>query len=79
MSGDDLFLRENWGKIKKAVQYIPRHDANKDGLTDGQQPNTLDADWFGDIAWIAGLCLAAGRFAAPVEGREVPHGSETIP
>jgi non-lysosomal glucosylceramidase len=61
MSGDDLFLRENWGKINKAVQYILRHDANKEGLTDGQQPNTLDADWFGDIVWIAGLCLAAVR------------------
>lgn len=61
MSGDDLFLRENWGKINKAVQYILRHDANKDGLTDGQQPNTLDADWFGNIAWIADLCLAAVR------------------
>jgi hypothetical protein len=61
MSGDDLFLRENWGKIKKAVEYILRHDANREGLTDGQQPNTLDADWFGDIAWIAGLCLAAVR------------------
>ena len=61
MSEDDLFLRENWDKIKKAVEYIMSHDANKDGLTDGQQPNTLDADWYGDIAWIAGLCLAAVR------------------
>jgi len=61
MCPDDRFLRENWGKIKKTVDYILQHDANQDGLTDGQQPNTLDAEWYGDIAWIAGLCLAAVR------------------
>jgi hypothetical protein len=61
MSGDNLFLRDNWAKIRKAVEYILDHDANKDGLTDGRQPNTLDAAWFGDIAWIAGLSLAAVR------------------
>jgi uncharacterized protein (DUF608 family) len=59
MSKDSSFLREHWGKIKKAVEFILNHDTNKDGLIDGRQPNTLDADWYGDIPWISSLCLAA--------------------
>lgn len=63
MSKDDTFLRRNWPKIKKAVQFMLAQDKNGDGMTDTPMENTLDAVWEGEIAWIAGLCVAAARAA----------------
>jgi uncharacterized protein (DUF608 family) len=59
MSADDAFLRRNWEKIKKAVQFIINQDKNGDGMEDTPLENTLDAVWDGEIAWIVGLCIAA--------------------
>ena len=59
MSPDDAFLKRNWSKIKKAVQYIINQDRNKDGMEDTPLENTLDAVWDGEISWIVGLCIAA--------------------
>ena len=59
MSADDVFLKNNWTKIKKAIQFLIAQDKNKDGLEDTPMENTLDAVWDGEIAWIAGLCIAA--------------------
>lgn len=61
MSADNSFLKRNWPRIKKAIQYLLDHDSNQDGIMDGAQPNTLDAEWFGGVAWISSLCLAAWR------------------
>jgi uncharacterized protein (DUF608 family) len=59
MSADDAFLRRNWDKIKKAIQFIINQDKNGDGMEDTPLENTLDAVWDGEIAWIVGLCIAA--------------------
>jgi uncharacterized protein (DUF608 family) len=59
MSADDAFLRRNWEKIRKAVQFIINQDRNGDGMEDTPLENTLDAMWDGEIAWIVGLCIAA--------------------
>jgi hypothetical protein len=59
MSADDAFLRRNWEKIRKAVQFIINQDRNGDGMEDTPLENTLDAVWDGEIAWIVGLCIAA--------------------
>ncbi|MDR1223969.1 MAG: hypothetical protein LBL07_13990 [Tannerella sp.] len=59
ISADDAFLRRNWEKIKKAVQFIINQDRNGDGMEDTPLENTLDAVWDGEIAWIVGLCIAA--------------------
>ncbi len=59
MSRDDAFLKRNWTKIKKAVQYIINQDKDKDGMEDTPLENTLDAVWDGEISWIVGLCIAA--------------------
>ncbi|WP_343743769.1 GH116 family glycosyl-hydrolase [Chitinophaga sp.] len=64
MTTDDRFLRQNWPQIKKATQFIIRQDRNGDGLEDTPMENTLDAIWDGEIAWIAGLCIAAVQAAA---------------
>lgn len=59
MSVDNDFLRRNWNKIKKAVQFLINQDRNGDGMEDTPMENTLDAVWDGEIAWIVGLCVAA--------------------
>jgi hypothetical protein len=59
MSADAEFLKRNWPKIKRATQWLIAKDANADGLIESNQHNTLDADWFGTVAWLSGLYLAA--------------------
>jgi uncharacterized protein (DUF608 family) len=59
MSADDAFLKRNWPQIKRATQWLIAKDANGDGLIEGNQHNTLDTDWFGPVAWLSGLYLAA--------------------
>jgi uncharacterized protein (DUF608 family) len=59
MSADDSFLKRNWPKTKRAVEFLLKQDTNGDGMTDTQLENTLDAKWPGEIAWIVGLSIAA--------------------
>ena len=70
MSSDNSFLQNNWPHIKKAVSFMLAQDKNGDGLTDTPMENTLDAVWEGEIAWIAGLCIAAAK-AAQLMAEEV--------
>jgi len=64
MSADREFLQHNWPKIKLATQWLIAKDGNNDGLIEGNQHNTLDSDWFGPVAWLSGLYLAALAAAA---------------
>lgn len=59
MSSDNHFLQRNWPKIKLAMQWLIKKDSNGDGLIESDQHNTLDSDWWGKIAWLSGLYLAA--------------------
>ena len=59
MSPDDAFLRRVWPGVQRALEYLIREDANGDGLIEGKQHNTLDADWYGPVAWLSSLYLAA--------------------
>ncbi len=59
MSSDDAFLKRNWPRIKKATEWLIAKDANGDGLIESNQHNTLDTDWYGPVAWLSGLYLAA--------------------
>ena len=63
MSADDAFLRKNWPNIRLAVEWLMAQDADADGILDRNQSNTLDAEWYGKIAWLSGLYLAALRAA----------------
>jgi uncharacterized protein (DUF608 family) len=59
MSPDSAFLAANWPRIRLALGFLIGHDAGSDGTLDGAQPNTLDTAWFGHIAWISGMYIAA--------------------
>lgn len=59
MTADGEFLRRNWPKIRRAIEFLMAADGNDDGVLEGAQHNTLDADWFGPVAWLSGLYLAA--------------------
>jgi non-lysosomal glucosylceramidase len=59
MSADSEFLKRNWPRIKQATEWLIAKDANGDGLIESNQHNTLDTDWYGPVAWLSGLYLAA--------------------
>lgn len=61
MSSDHAFLRRIWPQARLALEFLMREDGNEDGVLEGAQHNTLDADWFGPVAWLTGLYLAALR------------------
>ncbi len=63
MTSDGAWLKELWPNIKLAMQCLMKMDKG-DGLLDGHQHNTLDAGWYGQIAWLSGLYLASLRAAA---------------
>ena len=64
MSSDDKFLKRNWPKIKRAVQCLIDKDADGNGIMESNQHNTLDADWFGPVAWLSGMYITALRAGA---------------
>ncbi len=71
MSVDDQFLRRLWPRIKKSVQFLMAKDPESNGLLEGAQPHTLDAAWYGPMAWVSGLylgALAAGAAMADETG-----------
>ncbi len=50
LSGDDQFLNKHWPKVKKALEFAwieGGWDANKDGVMEGAQHNTMDVEYFG--------------------------------
>ncbi len=63
MSPDDAFLKRNWPKIKKAMEYLMGHDADHDGVLKDAQPNTLDTAYYGPNSAMSSLYLAALRAA----------------
>lgn len=64
MSPSAAFLQRNWPQIKRATEWLIAKDENADGLIESNQHNTLDTDWFGPVAWLSGLYLAALLAAA---------------
>ena len=70
MSPDDQFLRRLWPKVRKSIEFLMSKDPNAEGIIQGPQHNTLDADWYGQVAWLSSLYLAAVR-AGEEMAREV--------
>jgi hypothetical protein len=70
LSGDDAFLKKNWPNVKKALEFcwIPGGwDADKNGVMEGAQHNTMDVDYFGPNPqmgfWYLGALRAAEKMA----------------
>ena len=61
MAPDDRYLRAIWPRIRKSVEYMIGLDGGEDGLLEGEQYNTLDAAWYGPMAWISSFYVAALR------------------
>jgi non-lysosomal glucosylceramidase len=71
LSGDDSLLRSLWPSVKRALEFcwIPRGwDANKDGVMEGCQHNTMDVEYYGPNGqmelWYLGALRAAEKMAA---------------
>ena len=64
LSGDDAFLRSVWPKARKALEFawIPGGwDADRDGVMEGSQHNTMDVEYFGPNPEVGVWYLAALR------------------
>ena len=62
MTSNKDFLNKNWNNIKAALNYLidmDKEDGEADGMIYGEQHNTLDAEWYGNIPVIISLYLAA--------------------
>jgi len=70
VSTDDAFLKRLWPRVKLATEWLIAKDGDGDGLIESNQHNTLDTDWFGPVAWLSSLYLAA-LLAAETMAREV--------
>ena len=60
-SADDSFLKRNWPRIRKALEFSIKQDGNDDGLIENGQPNTYDIDFQGPNTFVGSLYLAALR------------------
>ncbi len=69
ISADDAFLKTNWPKIKRAMEYSIGHDSNDDGLIEDRQHNTYDIEFYGPNPFVGSLYLAALRAAEEMARR----------
>ncbi|GGZ13258.1 hypothetical protein GCM10007049_01300 [Echinicola pacifica] len=70
LSGDDTFLKAHWPMVKRSLEFcwIPGGwDANKDGVMEGSQHNTMDVEYFGPNPqmgfWYLGALKASAEMA----------------
>jgi non-lysosomal glucosylceramidase len=61
MSPDDSWLKRNWDNIKLSYNALFTLDPDEDGILEGNQNNTLDCGWYGQIAWMSSMYVAALR------------------
>ena len=64
LSGDDALLRSLWPQAKRALEFcwVPGGwDADKDGVMEGCQHNTMDVEYFGPNPQMGGWYLGALR------------------
>ncbi len=61
MSVDGEFLKRNWPRIKKALEFSISQDGNDDGLIENSQHNTYDINFEGPNTFVGSLYLAAIR------------------
>lgn len=77
MSPDARYLTAIWPRVRRSLEFFLAEDKDRDGLLEGAQYNTLDATWYGPMAWISSLYLAALRAgeAMALEMGDVPFAA----
>jgi non-lysosomal glucosylceramidase len=85
LSGDNEFLRKKWPGVKKSLAFawIPNGwDANKDGVMEGCQHNTMDIEYYGpnpEIGfWYLGALKASAAMAAYMKDKEFEKTCTTL-
>lgn len=85
LSGDDHFLRQLYPGVKKALSFawIPKGwDADKDGVMEGCQHNTMDIEYFGPNPeiefWYLGALRAASVMAHYLKDKEFENTCTTL-
>jgi hypothetical protein len=73
LSGDDSFLRALWPRVRKALEFCwikGGWDADRDGVMEGCQHNTMDVEYYGPNPqmgiWYLGALRAAEEMAKAV-------------
>ncbi|MBM4038684.1 MAG: hypothetical protein FJ290_09230 [Planctomycetes bacterium] len=73
LSGDDAWLRRLWPRIRKAIEFCwapGGWDADRDGVMEGCQHNTMDVEYYGPNpqmgAWYLGALRAVEEMARQV-------------
>jgi uncharacterized protein (DUF608 family) len=76
LSGDRQFLSDHWDKIKSALAFAwiqGGWDADRDGVMEGVQHNTMDVEYFGPNPqmqiWYLGALKAAAAMARAMDDR----------
>lgn len=76
MSGDTDFLKSNWQKVKKSLAFAWINggwDADKDGVMEGCQHNTMDVEYYGPNPqmqfWYLGALRAAEEMSKAMKDR----------
>ncbi|TMI74333.1 MAG: hypothetical protein E6H09_05310 [Bacteroidetes bacterium] len=85
LSGDDNFLKDLYPGVKKALSFawIPKGwDADKDGVMEGCQHNTMDIEYYGpnpEIGfWYLGALKAAAAMAGYMHDTEFETTCQTL-
>ncbi|MBN8456825.1 MAG: hypothetical protein J0M04_03200 [Verrucomicrobia bacterium] len=60
-ASDGGYLSACWPRIRKSIGFLIAQDGDENGIIEGEQYNTLDASWFGPMAWISSFYIAALR------------------
>lgn len=60
-SADDAFLKRNWPRIKKALEFSIRQDGDDNGLIENSQHNTFDINFEGPNTFVGSMYIAALR------------------
>ena len=85
LSGDDGFLRGFWPKVKKALEFCwikGGWDANRDGIMEGCQHNTMDVEYYGPNPqmefWYLGALRAAEEMAGYLGEKDFARTCRTL-
>lgn len=76
LSGDEVFLKDNWEQIKKVMSFAwveKGWDGNQDGVMEGSQPNTMDVAYYGPNPqmgfWYMGALRACEEMALAMKDK----------